>query len=82
MIEALKALLASKKFVMAILGMVAMAAAKLGFELDTEAAFVIVSPLLTAILGQGIADQGKGAAQVAPPPAPPVQVNQPVVEVK
>ena len=67
MIEALKALLSSKKFLMAVLGVIAMAVGKLGFELDAEAAFLVVSPLLAAILGQGIADQGKSAAQLATP---------------
>lgn len=59
MIEALKALLSSKKFVMAVIGMIAVGVGKLGFELDTDAVMAIVSPLIAAIVGQGIADVRK-----------------------
>lgn len=62
---ALVELAASKKFVMAILTMIAYLVGKFGFELDTEHVYGIISPLLAAIFGQGIADIGKPAAIAA-----------------
>lgn len=57
-------LLSSKKFVMAILSVIAFIAAKKGFDFDTAAAFTAISPMLAAIVGQGIADHGKSAAEI------------------
>jgi hypothetical protein len=56
--------MSSKKFLMAIIGMVAFGLAKKGINLDTEATYAFLSPLIAAIIGQGVADHGKSAAQI------------------
>lgn len=63
--EVIKALFSSKKFVAALVAMVVWLAGKLGLHLSTEVVSGAIAPLLTYIVGQGIADQGKPAAQVA-----------------
>lgn len=63
--DAIYELLRSKKFVMAMLGMAAVILAKFGFHFDVEETMAWLTPLLAAILGQGIADHGKAAAIVA-----------------
>lgn len=60
MLDAIRDLLSSKKFLMAVLGLVAGIAARFGFQMDPTATAAWLSPLLVAILGQGIADHGKG----------------------
>lgn len=62
MLQAIKALLASKKFLMAIISMVAWAAGRFGFQLDVDEITILISPLVAAIVGQGIADAGKHKA--------------------
>lgn len=68
--------LKTKKFQMAIVTMIVAGVAKLGLNLDPVTTLIVVSGLLTAILGQGIADHGKSAAEIAaasqasPAPAP------------
>lgn len=62
MMTAIKGLLASKKFVMAVLSVAAYLGAKIGLGFSAEEAFAVISPLLAAILGQGAADWGKSAA--------------------
>lgn len=62
MVEALKALLASKKFLMAIITMIVWAAGRWGIELDVGEVTAFVSPLMSAIVGQGIADMRKQPA--------------------
>jgi len=57
-------LLSSTKFIMAVLGMIAYIGARLGFEFSPEEAMLWIGPLIAAILGQGIADIGKPAAQI------------------
>jgi len=53
-------LLQSKKFQMAIVGFIVAIASKLGFtDLDDATLFAILSPFLTYIAGQGVADIGK-----------------------
>ncbi len=49
----------SKKFQMAIAGVIVAVAAEYGLELDTATILVILSPILTYIAGQGLADIGK-----------------------
>lgn len=71
-------MLSSKKAIAALLATAAAIAGKLGFQLDTDAILVITSPLIAYIVGQGIADHGKGAAEVnatAPKPAEAVAVQ-------
>lgn len=53
------ALLGSKKAVMAIFGAVAAGLMRLGLDVDAETVALVLSPVLTAILGQGIADVSK-----------------------
>lgn len=62
--ELLLSLLKSKKFVMAVLGVVAFLLGKLGLNLASEQLYLFVSPFLAYILGQGIADHGKSAELV------------------
>ncbi len=59
----LRELLASKKFVVALAGIIAGVAAKKGLALDTETTALLLSPVLAYIVGQGVADRGKPAAQ-------------------
>jgi hypothetical protein len=57
----IRGLLTSKKFVTAVAATAAAALLKLGWEVDTEAILAIISPLITYLLGQGLADIGKHA---------------------
>ncbi len=57
-------ILKSKKFQAALVSLVVMIAAKAGFDLDEAALLTIISPLLTYIAGQGLADIGKEKAKV------------------
>jgi len=61
MIDVLKALFSSKKFIAALFGVAAHIALKLGFELDVEEAMAITSPILAYILGQSAVDVKKAA---------------------
>lgn len=63
--EVLRALFSSKKFVAALVAMLVWIAGKVGLHLSTEVVSGAIAPLLTYIVGQGIADQGKPAAIVA-----------------
>lgn len=63
--EVIKALFSSKKFVAALVAMLVWIAGKVGLHLSTEVISGAIAPLLTYIVGQGIADQGKPAALVA-----------------
>jgi hypothetical protein len=58
---ALQGILASKKFTAAIATMIVTAAARYGWDVDAETVIVWISPIIAAILGQGIADLNKGA---------------------
>lgn len=59
-------LLDSKKFAMAVLGVVAAGAAHVGLNFSPEQAFLVVSPLIAVILGQSHVDatDAKAAASV------------------
>lgn len=63
--EVLRALFSSKKFVAALVAMLVWIAGKVGLHLSTEVVSGAIAPLLTYIVGQGIADQGMPAALVA-----------------
>lgn len=56
-------LLRSKKFVAAIAGVIVAGAARIGWDLDVDAVLTIISPILAAILGQGLSDLGKERAK-------------------
>ena len=60
----MKALLKSKKFLMAILGVAVAIAARFGLNLDTAALYAVVSPIIAYIIGQGLADTGKEKAMI------------------
>lgn len=73
MTETLKALLGSKKFVTACIGVLVALAAKVNWHLQVSEVMAVVSPLIAAVLGQGIADAGKERAKVEKAgPVPPV----------
>ncbi len=57
--EVMDKLLHSKKFWMAVLGLVVAITAEFGFDLSVEEMWLVLSPILAYILGQGIADFGK-----------------------
>lgn len=60
--DVLTDLLNSKKFIAMLAGVIVAFVAKLGIQMDTEAVLTILSPIMTYIVGQGIADHGKAAA--------------------
>lgn len=62
--DVLVRLFSSTKFIMALLGMIAYVASRFGFDFSPEEAIIFVGPLIAAILGQGVADIGKPAAQI------------------
>lgn len=49
----------SKKFIVAVSGVIIAAAAKIGLELPTETVGLLIAPILTYLLSQGWADRGK-----------------------
>lgn len=59
MLDAIRAMLGSKKFVAAVAGTIVAATAKYGLELDTEAVATVIAPIIAYILGQGVSDFGK-----------------------
>ncbi len=58
------AILKSKKFQAAVVGLVVAIAGKIGLDLDHDALLVILSPILAYIAGQGLADIGKEEAKI------------------
>ena len=57
--QIIKALLSSRKFVVAIAGTLAAALLRLGFTLDSDAILSILSPIIAYVLSQGLADSSK-----------------------
>ena len=57
-------ILKSKKFQAALVSLVVVIAGKAGFNLDEAALLTIISPFLTYIAGQAVADVGKEKAKV------------------
>lgn len=55
----MKDVLTSKKFVAALGSVIVAGASKIGLHLDNEALVVILLPVMTYIVSQGIADVGK-----------------------
>lgn len=62
--EVLKQMLASKKFVATLIGVVITLVGKVGFDIDHETAAMIVGLVSAYVLGQGLADNGKAAASI------------------
>lgn len=60
----LKSLLTSKKFLVAVIACIVWIIGKLGVHLDNDALLGAVTPLWAFVIGQGIADHGKGAAKI------------------
>lgn len=74
--KALAELFASKKFLMMLTGIIVAVGAKYGLQLDADLVNLIIGLIGVFILGQGIADNGKSAAQIkADAPQMPEQVN-------
>ena len=63
-LASMKEAFTSKKFVAAFSGAIMAGALKLGLEMSTADVAIILSPFITYILAQGVADQGKSAAKV------------------
>lgn len=63
--DTLTELLGSKKFLILLATLVAAAAARFGLNVSPDAIVPYLGLAATAILAQGIADHGKGAAEVA-----------------
>ena len=57
--KTIRDLLASKKFLVAAISVIAHVAGRYGFDVDQEAMLTILSPLYAYIVGQGIADSSK-----------------------
>src|SRR5688500_530191 len=56
--------LTSKKFIVAVAGLIVAAAGKVGLELPTETVVLLLAPIITYLISQGWADRGKEAAKV------------------
>lgn len=68
--KVIKDLFASKKFVIALISVIAWAAGRIGWNVDPAELTQAVSPFLAFIVGQGIADLGKAAKPAASTGAP------------
>lgn len=64
MLQTVKELLTSKKFIVSVSGMIVALVAKLGLELQTEDVAAIVSPVVAYVVAQGWADRGKEAEKI------------------
>jgi hypothetical protein len=62
--DAIKALLSQKKFIAALIAGAAWAAGRIGWNIDPAQMTAAITPLLAYIIAQGVADHGKGAAEV------------------
>lgn len=62
--DILRALFSSKKFIAAIVGVLVGAGARYGLHLDPADVALILSPIISYIIGQGLADLGTGAAKI------------------
>ncbi len=64
MLTAIKGILSSKKAIVAITSGLAAAAAKLGWDVDTETIGVFLAPIVAYILGQAHVDHAKETAKI------------------
>lgn len=62
--DLIKSFLHSKKFVAAIIGIIITIGGRYGLNLDPQLVQDVVYILIAYIVGQGIADHGKAAAQI------------------
>jgi len=58
-------LMGSKKAMVMVLTVIALLAAKLGWDVSGEELYAFVAPVLVYLVAQGIADKGKEAAKIA-----------------
>ena len=61
--KTLRDLLASKKFLVAAISVIAHVAGRYGFDVDEQAMLTMLSPLYAYVIGQGLADGGKASKQ-------------------
>lgn len=66
MMDVIKGLLTSKKFVASVVGVIAWLVGKIGWDIDPAELTAMISPIIAYILGQGMADFGKEADKVNP----------------
>lgn len=59
LMQTLRNLAGSRKAMLAITGAIAAGAMRLGFDVDADTVLLILSPILTAIVGQAIEDAKK-----------------------
>ena len=64
MLNTLREMFTSKKFVASVAGVIVGGAARIGLELPVEDVATILSPIIAFILSQGWADSGKEAAKL------------------
>jgi uncharacterized membrane protein (DUF441 family) len=62
--DLIRNLINSKKFIAAIVGFIVAAGARVGLHLDPTTVATLVSPFIAYIIGQGMADKGKHAAEI------------------
>jgi hypothetical protein len=64
MLDVLKEMLTSKKFLAAVAGVLVAAAARIGLDLPVEDVAAVLAPIIAYIVGQGWADAGKEAIKM------------------
>lgn len=52
-------MLMSKKFLSMVSGVIVAGAAKIGLEMSTDTVALLIAPIISYVLGQGVADIGK-----------------------
>lgn len=62
--DLIKSLLNSKKFIAAIIAAIVAIGARYGLNIDPELIRELVAIFVAYIIGQGLADRGKAAAQI------------------
>jgi hypothetical protein len=80
-VKTLKDLFSSKKFLVLLSALIVYVASRFGFDVKAETADKMLALVGVYLLGQGIADHGKGAVQIAAATAVPV-VATPVMPVQ
>lgn len=68
--QAILGLLSSKKFLASVVAGIVWGVGRLGWDVNPAEMTAAITPLLAFIISQGIADHGKGAAQVTAGSAP------------
>ena len=63
-LDTIKEMLTSKKFLASIAGVIVAAAARIGLELDANVVIELLIPIVGYVVSQGWADSGKEAAKI------------------